>query len=141
MNLLAAAGLAVLLAMLQQWGRLASDTLLGIFSHSALSLGLVTIAFMPGLRLDLMGYLFGDILSDLGPYRPGKGNYTIIYQSDFGVVGLPVETSVKIVDESDGSYSDAPPEEESAVVSQFFTYQDFGYPVLDIDKMLTLLSI
>jgi zinc transport system permease protein len=60
---LVSAGLAVLLAMLQQWGRLASDTLLGIFSHSALSLGLVTIAFMPGLRLDLMGYLFGDILA------------------------------------------------------------------------------
>jgi zinc transport system permease protein len=60
---LVSASLAVLLAMLQQWGRLASDTLLGIFSHSALSLGLVAIAFMPGLRLDLMGYLFGDILA------------------------------------------------------------------------------
>jgi zinc transport system permease protein len=60
---LVSAGLAVLLAMLQQWGRLASDTLLGIFSHSALSLGLVAIASMPGLRVDLMGYLFGDILA------------------------------------------------------------------------------
>ena len=60
---LVSASLAVMLAMLQQWGRLASDTLLGIFSHSTLSLGLVAIAFMPGLRLDLMGYLFGDILA------------------------------------------------------------------------------
>ena len=55
--------LAVLLVVLQHWGRLASDTLLGIFAHSTLSLGLVAIAFMPELRLDLMGYLFGDILA------------------------------------------------------------------------------
>ena len=90
---------------------------------------------------EIIPMVSADILSDLGPYRPGKGCYTIVYQSDYGVVGLPVETSVKIVDEIDGSYSDAPPEEESAVVNQFFTYQGFDYPVLDIDKMLTLLSI
>jgi chemotaxis signal transduction protein len=90
---------------------------------------------------ELIPMVSADILSDLGPYRPGKGNYTIVYQSDYGVVGLPVETSVKIVDESDGSYRHAPLEEESAVVSQFFNYQDFDYPVLDVDKMLTLLSI
>ena len=81
------------------------------------------------------------ILSGLGPYRPGKSSYTVVYQSDYGVVGLPVESSVKIVDQSEGSYTEAPPEEESSVVSQFFSYQDFSYPVLDIDKMLTLLSI
>ncbi|AOU97161.1 hypothetical protein BI364_03325 [Acidihalobacter yilgarnensis] len=43
--------------------RLASDTLLGIIAHTALSLGMVTIAFLPSLRIDLMGYLFGDILA------------------------------------------------------------------------------
>ena len=48
---------------------------------------------------------------------------------------------MKIVDEHEGSYKDAPPEEESAVVSRFFNYQEFDYPVLDVDKMLTLLSI
>ena len=90
---------------------------------------------------EIVPMVSADILSDLGPYRPGKGNYTIVYQSDYGTVGLPVETSVKIVDGSEGRFSNAPPEEESAVVSQFFNYQDFGYPVLDIDKMLTLLSI
>jgi zinc transport system permease protein len=42
---------------------LSSDSLLGILSHSALAMGLVAIAFMPGLRIDLMGYLFGDILA------------------------------------------------------------------------------
>jgi zinc transport system permease protein len=60
---LVSTALAVLLVLLQQSGRLASDTLLGIFSHSALSLGLVVIAFMQGVRLDLLGYLFGDILA------------------------------------------------------------------------------
>ena len=90
---------------------------------------------------EIIPLVSADILSGLGPYRPGKSSYTIIYQSDYGVVGLPVESSVRIVDEVDGSYSDAPPEEESAVVNQFFSYQDFSYPVLDVDKMLTLLSI
>ncbi len=90
---------------------------------------------------EIIPMVSGDILSDLGPYRAGKSCYTIVYQSDYGVVGLPVESSVKIVDESEGSYSDTPPEEETAVVNQFFTYQDFSYPVLDVDKMLTLLSI
>ncbi len=55
--------LAVLLVVLRSRQRLASDTVLGILAHSALSLGLVAIAFMEGLRVDLMGYLFGDILA------------------------------------------------------------------------------
>ncbi|MBL3617541.1 MAG: metal ABC transporter permease [gamma proteobacterium endosymbiont of Lamellibrachia anaximandri] len=55
--------LAVLLVAMQQQRRLASDTLLGIFAHTALSLGLVLLAFMETVRVDLMGYLFGDILA------------------------------------------------------------------------------
>ncbi len=55
--------LALLLVVLQRQQRLASDTLLGILSHGALALGLVALAFLEGLRLDLLGYLFGDILS------------------------------------------------------------------------------
>ncbi len=55
--------LALLLVGLQQQRRLASDTVLGILSHSALSLGLIVLAFMETLRIDLMGYLFGDILA------------------------------------------------------------------------------
>ena len=48
---------------LQQQRRLAGDTLLGIMSHSALSLGLVAFAFLETVRVDLMAYLFGDILA------------------------------------------------------------------------------
>ena len=55
--------LAVVLVALQQQRRLANDTLLGILSHSTLSLGLIVLAFMETLRLDLMSYLFGDILA------------------------------------------------------------------------------
>lgn len=56
-------GIAVLLVLLQEQRQLASDTLLGIVSHSTLSLGLVAIAFMETMRIDLLAYLFGDILS------------------------------------------------------------------------------
>jgi zinc transport system permease protein len=39
------------------------DTLLGILSHAALSFGLVAVSLMVTLRLDLLSYLFGDILA------------------------------------------------------------------------------
>jgi zinc transport system permease protein len=55
--------LALLLVVLQTRMRLAADTLLGIFAHSTLSLGLVAIAFMEHVRVDLISYLFGDVLS------------------------------------------------------------------------------
>jgi zinc transport system permease protein len=57
------AAVALLLAVLQRQRRVATDTLLGILAHSALALGLVAVTFTSGLRLDLMGYLFGDILA------------------------------------------------------------------------------
>ena len=55
--------LALALVGLQGRRTLASDTVLGILSHSSLSLGLVAIAFLETLRVDLVAYLFGDILS------------------------------------------------------------------------------
>ncbi|MNF71437.1 High-affinity zinc uptake system membrane protein ZnuB [compost metagenome] len=55
--------LAVLLVTLQQRQPLASDTLLGILAHSTLSLGLVVLSFMSEVRIDLMAYLFGDLLA------------------------------------------------------------------------------
>ncbi|MEO1864689.1 MAG: metal ABC transporter permease, partial [Pseudomonadota bacterium] len=41
----------------------AVDTLLGVAAHGALALGLVAITFIPGVRVDLSAYLFGDILA------------------------------------------------------------------------------
>src|SRR3989338_2199749 len=40
--------------------------LLGILAHSTLSLGLVVLSFMQEVRIDLMAYLFGDLLA-VGP--------------------------------------------------------------------------
>ena len=41
----------------------AMDTLLGVLAHSALAFGLVAVSFLSGIRIDLMAYLFGDILA------------------------------------------------------------------------------
>lgn len=54
---------ALLVVALQQQQRLPTDTLLGILAHSSLALGLVVVSFMDRLRIDLMGYLFGDVLA------------------------------------------------------------------------------
>lgn len=58
--------LAVLLVTLQQRQPLAADTLLGILAPSTLSLGLVVLSFNREVRIDLLGYLFGDLLA-VGP--------------------------------------------------------------------------
>ncbi len=54
----------------------AMDTTLGVLAHSALAFGLVAISYVPGVRADLSGYLFGDILAvtsrDLGSVWGGS---------------------------------------------------------------------
>ncbi|MEG3638469.1 zinc ABC transporter permease subunit ZnuB [Magnetococcus sp. PR-3] len=55
--------IALILLLLQRNPWLSGDALLGILSHSALSLGMVGVSFMSGVRVDLIAYLFGDILS------------------------------------------------------------------------------
>ncbi len=64
---------ATLLFLLERQRMLASDTLLGILAHSALAAGLVTVAFIENLRIDLMAYLFGDVLAI------GIGDLYLIY--------------------------------------------------------------
>ena len=54
---------SIALLLLQRRGALSTDALLGILSHSTLALGLVMVAFMTWVRVDLMGFLFGDILA------------------------------------------------------------------------------
>lgn len=51
------------LLALQRRATLSSDALLGLLAHSALALGLVCLAFLTWVRVDLMGFLFGDILA------------------------------------------------------------------------------
>ncbi len=63
---------ALLMAAMQHKRHLSNDTLLGILAHSSLSLGLVALAFVEGVKVDLNAWLFGDILAvssqDLGSF-------------------------------------------------------------------------
>ncbi len=64
--LISCVSLALFLLMLQSQRKLSTDTLLGILAHTALSVGIIAISAMETLNVDLMGYLFGDILA-VGP--------------------------------------------------------------------------
>ncbi|KGK42912.1 membrane protein [Nitrincola sp. A-D6] len=55
--------LAVLLVAMQKQHLVATDTLLGIMAHSTLSIGLVAVSLLDHIRIDLMQYLFGDLLA------------------------------------------------------------------------------
>ena len=55
--------LALALLWLRRSRILAEDTLLGVLAHSSLSLGVVAVALAGAIRVDLMSYLFGDILA------------------------------------------------------------------------------
>ncbi len=55
--------IALLLLALGRQQNLASDTLLGILSHSSLALGLVAMSLIPGARINLEALLFGDLLA------------------------------------------------------------------------------
>ena len=73
---------AITLLFLQRRATLSSDALLGLLSHSSLAIGLVVLAFMSWIRVDLMGFLFGDILS------VSKEDIVLIYLGGFAVLGL-----------------------------------------------------
>ncbi|WP_348814651.1 metal ABC transporter permease [Halomonas sp. H10-59] len=63
--------MAILVSLLSGRGY-AMDTLLGVMAHSALAFGLVAVSLVSGVRIDLMAYLFGDILA------VGKGDLVLI---------------------------------------------------------------
>ena len=54
---------SMLLLLLQRKANLSSDALLGLLAHATLAVGLVVLGFMTWVRVDLMGFLFGDILA------------------------------------------------------------------------------
>ena len=51
------------LIFMQRRVTLSSDALLGLLAHSTLAFGMVALSFMTWVRVDLMGFLFGDILA------------------------------------------------------------------------------
>lgn len=76
-----AALVSVALILLQRRRALSSDSLLGILSHSTLAIGLVMVAAMSWVRIDLMGLLFGDILA------VSKQDLAIVYAGGAAVLG------------------------------------------------------
>ena len=55
--------IAALLIAFERQQLLATDTVLGILSHSSLALGLIALTLIPGARTDMEALLFGDILT------------------------------------------------------------------------------
>jgi zinc transport system permease protein len=76
---------ALTLLALQKRSALSSDALLGMLSHGSLAVGLLALAFMTWVRMDLMGLLFGDLLA------VSKADIVIIY-----VGGAPVLAALVI---------------------------------------------
>lgn len=72
---------ALVVARLGDRGQ-AMDTSLGVMAHSALALGLVAVSMIEGVRIDLMAYLFGDILA------VGKADLMVIWCGVLLVLGL-----------------------------------------------------
>jgi len=54
---------ALLLFFFQRQKQLANDAVLGTLSHASLAMGVLMISLMVWVRIDLMAYLFGDILA------------------------------------------------------------------------------
>ena len=79
-----AALVAGALIVLQRQATLSTDALLGILSHSTLAVGLVLVGFLTTVRIDLMGFLFGDILA------VSVEDIAIIYAGGAVILGLLV---------------------------------------------------
>ncbi|MDF3413390.1 hypothetical protein HKX54_02890 [Sulfitobacter sp. M57] len=60
--LVVALAMALIVSTLSEHN-VSTDTLLGVLAHAGLALGLVAISLVPGQRIDLSAYLFGDILA------------------------------------------------------------------------------
>jgi zinc transport system permease protein len=54
---------ALLLSFLLKRKTLPTDAMLGIFAHTTLALGLIVTSMLPAARLNLLNYLYGDILA------------------------------------------------------------------------------
>ena len=81
---LIAVGAVVALILVSTEGRrwLAMDTLLSILAHTVLAAGIIVLAFLEGVRVDLMAYLFGDILA--------VGSSDLVFIGAVSVAGLLV---------------------------------------------------
>ncbi|NQV44642.1 MAG: metal ABC transporter permease [Rhodospirillales bacterium] len=56
-------GAALLLYVLERHGKATLDSAIGLVAHGSLALGLVVLSFAETVQVNLLAYLFGDILS------------------------------------------------------------------------------
>ena len=75
--------MALIVAKMSDKG-FAADTTLGVMAHSALALGLVALSTIDGVRVDLMGFLLGDILA------VSQGDLVVIWLGAILVISLLV---------------------------------------------------
>jgi zinc transport system permease protein len=54
---------SLLIVVLQKNRSYSTDTLMGIIAHSSLALGIVVVSFIERARIDLVSFLFGDVLA------------------------------------------------------------------------------
>ena len=59
-----------------------SDTILGVIAHGALASGLVAVTLIPGARINLEAYLFGDVLT------VSRGDVAVIWGGAAIVLGV-----------------------------------------------------
>ena len=79
------AALAMALAASALTGRgYAMDTVLGVMAHTALAVGLLAVALLSDVRLDLMAFLFGDILA------VNRGDLLVIWGGAAVIGGLMI---------------------------------------------------
>ncbi len=102
--------LALLLLLFQRRTALASDSILAILSHGALSLGLVVVAAMSWLRIDLTSLLFGDILAVSKPdvaaiWLGGLVVLVLLAWQWRGLLAATVNRDVALAEKSDNALS------------------------------------
>src|SRR5690606_24127184 len=77
-----AAMVAGALLLLERQNSLSTDALLGMLSHSTLAVGLVLVGFLTTVRIDLMGFLFGDLLA------VSVGDIALIYGGGAAIIAV-----------------------------------------------------
>ena len=101
--LLVSLAVSILLVLMNRRSFLSTDTVLGILAHGSLALGLVLLAVLPGVRVDLLAYLFGDILA-IAPldilwiYLGGLGVLTVLVKIWQPLLSLIIQRDLALVD-------------------------------------------
>ncbi len=91
--------MALILAKTGTRSILSSDSTLGILSHSTLAIGLVLVSFMYWVRIDILHFLFGNILAvswtEIGLiYAGGIGALGVIIWKWRSLIGLTINEEI-----------------------------------------------